>query len=76
MVGDGDVHDTAALVRQDHEHEQDVAVGTTKKSAAAICWTWFARNVRHDYDGDTVGRAMYFAAVAWEMSKPSFRSSP
>jgi len=31
-----------------------VAVGTTKKSAAAICVAWFAKNVRHDRDGDVV----------------------
>ena len=41
-----------------------VAVGTTKKSAAAICWAWFAKKVRHDCNGDAVGRGMYFATVA------------
>ena len=30
---------------------RQVAVGTTKKSAAASCWAWFARNVRHVCDG-------------------------
>jgi hypothetical protein len=36
MVGDGDVHDASALVRDEHQDEQrrHVAVGTTKKSAA------------------------------------------
>src|SRR5262249_5432732 len=41
-----------------------VAVGTTKKSAAAICVAWFARNVRHNCDGNVVGRAIYLATVA------------
>jgi len=39
MVGDCDVHDAPALVREDHEHEQQPApgLGTTKQSGAAIC---------------------------------------
>jgi hypothetical protein len=41
-----------------------VAVGTTKKSTAAICATWLARKVRHDCDGGVDGRVMYFATVA------------
>jgi hypothetical protein len=41
-----------------------VAVGTTKKSAAAICWTWLARKVRHDCDGGVAERVIDFATVA------------
>jgi hypothetical protein len=29
--------------------------------------------MRHDWDGGAVDRAMYFATVAWETAKPSFR---
>ena len=41
MLGDRDVDDPSAVVREDDEHEQqsDVTVGTTKRSAAMI---WLA----------------------------------
>jgi hypothetical protein len=39
MLGDGHVHDTAALVGDDDrtKSRRHVALGTTKKSAAMIC---------------------------------------
>jgi hypothetical protein len=41
MLGDRHVDDSSTVVREDHEHEQqlDVIVGTTKRSAAMI---WLA----------------------------------
>jgi hypothetical protein len=39
MVGDAQMNDAPAFVRQNHQDDsrRHVAVGTTKKSAAAIC---------------------------------------
>jgi hypothetical protein len=53
MGGRRDVHHASALMRNDDEHDKSrqVAVGTTKKSAAAICWRWFARKLRQDCEG-------------------------
>ena len=65
MIGHRDMHDATPFVGEDHEHEQQgyVAVGTTKKSVAAIWPTWFARNVRHVCDGGRRRLTMYFATV-------------
>jgi hypothetical protein len=41
-----------------------VAVGTTKKSAAAICCRWFVRNVRQDCEGGVSRRTMYLPTDA------------
>jgi adenylyl- and sulfurtransferase ThiI len=53
------------LVGQDHQDEQEAArtIGTTKKSAAMTCSTWFAKNVRHVCDGGCRRRTMYFATA-------------
>ncbi len=52
-------------------------MGTVKKSMEASCETWLVRNVRQVRDGGVRGRRLrYFATVAWEISRPSMRSSP
>ena len=40
MVGDRDVHDAPAFMREETStnNSRHVVVGTTKKSAAASCW--------------------------------------
>jgi hypothetical protein len=65
MFSHRQVNDTAPRVGQDHHDEQEpaVAVGTTKKSAAMICPTWFAKDVRHVCDGVRRRRIMYFATL-------------
>jgi hypothetical protein len=71
------VDHTSTFVREHHEDEErHVAVGTTRKSAAMICPTWFARNVFQVWDGGRRWRGMYFATVACETLIPNFSSSP
>ncbi len=66
MGGDRDAHDASTFVRQDHQtnSRRHVAVGTTKKSAAISCPTWFVKNVRQVCDGGRRWRTMYFATLA------------
>ena len=47
-----------------------MAVGTVKKSAAAISPTWFLRKVRQVWEGGLLFRIMYLATVDSETSKP------
>jgi len=65
------VHDSTSIMGQ-----QDMAVGTAKKSAATSWCTWFARNIRHLWEGGLWCRTMYFATVACETVTPSFNNSP
>ena len=55
---------------------RNVAVGTTKKSTAAMPLRWFSRNERHVGDGGLRRLAMYFSTVLFATSIPSFASSP
>jgi hypothetical protein len=48
-----------------------VAVGTTKKSAAAICWILFVRNMRHVCDGGLIRGSMYFARESASAPTPA-----
>jgi hypothetical protein len=51
-------------------------VGTTKKSTETRLPKWFARKVRQVCDGGFRWRTTYLDTVAWEISMPSFWSSP
>jgi len=51
-------------------------VGTVKKSTETRLPRWFVRNVRQVCEGGLRRRPRYLATVAWEMSRPSLRSSP
>jgi hypothetical protein len=51
-------------------------VGTTKKSTETRLPRWFARKVRQVCDGGFRWRTTYLDTVAWEISMPSFWSSP
>ena len=77
-VGDVDVDDAPPIVRQDHEDEQtlNITVGTTKKSTETRVRRWLSRKVRQVCDGGLRRRTTYFETVAWEISRPSFWSSP
>jgi hypothetical protein len=51
-------------------------VGTTKKSTEISVPTWLARKVCQVCDGGVRRRTRYLETVAWEISRPSFWSSP
>ena len=51
-------------------------VGTVKKSTETRLPTWLSRNVRQVCDGGVRRRTRYLETVAWEISRPSFWSSP
>src|SRR5438874_4926584 len=55
---------------------RNVAVGTTKKSIAAMPSRWFLKNERHVGDGGLRRLTMYFSTVLFATSMPSFTSSP
>lgn len=55
--------------------KRNVAVGTTKKSTAAVSVRWLARNVLHAGDGGLPRRSMYSATVDSAKSWPSSRNS-
>src|SRR5262245_42104272 len=52
-----------------------LSVGTVKKSMAAICFAWLARNVFHVCDRDAPPLTRYFATVDSARLKPRRRSS-
>src|SRR5262245_14400621 len=52
------------------------AVGTTKRSSAAMPLAWLRRKVFQLCDGGRRRLAMYLATVVCPRSKPSFSSSP
>ena len=54
----------------------NVTVGTVKKSTETALRMWLSRNVRQVCDGGLFGRTTYLDTVAWEISMPSFWSSP
>ncbi len=54
----------------------NVTVGTVKKSTETRLRMWLSRNVRQVCDGGFRWRTTYLDTVAWEISMPSFRSSP
>jgi hypothetical protein len=66
MCGDRHVPYASPIVGQEHQDNKrrQVAVGTTKKSAATIWPMWFCRKVRQVCDGGWRRRIMYFATVA------------
>jgi hypothetical protein len=77
--GDVDVNDPSTVMGQDDEHEEHAerGGGEVKKSIDVSWEMWLVRNVRQLWDRDLGGRRpRCFATVAWEISIPSFRSSP
>ena len=54
---------------------RNVAVGTVKKSMAAVSAAWFFRNVRHVGDEGLPDQSMYFLTVDSATSWPSKASS-
>jgi hypothetical protein len=78
VLGDVDVHDAAAVVRNQDEHEEHAAVSveTVKKSIETRAERWLARKVRHGWDGGRDRCASSRDTVRSEISIPSFRSSP
>jgi hypothetical protein len=72
------VHDAAAIVRHQDEHEEHAAgqVETVKKSIETMAERWLARKVRHGWDGGRESCASSRDTVHSEISIPSFRSSP
>ena len=54
----------------------NITVGTVKKSTETRLPTWWSRKVRQVCDGGVRWRTIYLETVAWEISRPSFWSSP
>ena len=51
-------------------------MGTVKKSTDTKLFTWFSKNVFHDFDGDPLPRTRYLLTLVSLMSKPSLSNSP
>ena len=54
----------------------NITVGTVKKSTETRLPMWLARKVRQVCDGGVRRRTRYLETVAWEISRPTFWSSP
>ena len=54
----------------------NVTVVTVKKSTETKLRTWLSRRVLQDCDGGFRCRTMYLETAAWEISMPSYCSSP
>jgi len=78
MVGDIQMDDAAAVVRENDEDNRTrkVAVGTVKKSIEAHWERCVRRNVRQVGEGDAGRRPKYLATVVSAISIPNFWSSP
>jgi hypothetical protein len=78
VLGDRDVHDGSAVLREhDQDEQQPIRDRWNHEEVNGhTCPMWFARNVHPVCDGDGRRRPRYFATVDWLTVMPSFCNSP